>query len=161
MCHKSRVSCHMSHFIYLKKDLDKVVKLVGGGSVINEARLWKNKLLELHRVQFLKRVSSKFVKFSGKFGSLNVQIRNNFKNIIFIACKWSKICKYYVNSMVISCSTCQKEEKECTWVKYLIYAVLSRFQICCNLRFFSAKSVFQKLQSSQKKWFFPSLLSTR
>ena len=51
--------------------------------------------------------------------------------------------------MVISCSSCQKEEKE-----YLIYTVLSRFQICCNLRVFSAKSVFPKLQSSQKNVFF-------
>ena len=30
--------------------------------------------------------------------------------------------------MVISCSTSQKDEKECMWVKYLIFAVLLRFQ---------------------------------
>ena len=42
---------------------------------------------ELRRVQFKKRFSAQFVQFSDKFGSLNVQIRNNFKNIIFIACK--------------------------------------------------------------------------
>ena len=42
-----------------------------------------------------------------------------------------------------------KGRKECIWVKYLIYAVLSRFQICHNLRVFSAKSVVQKFQSSQ------------
>ena len=53
--------------------------------------------------------------------------------------------------MVISCGTCQKEEKECMLVKYLIHAVLSRFQICRNLRFFSARSVVPKFQSSQKK----------
>ena len=70
-------------------------------------------------------------KFSAKFWSLNVQFRNYFKNIIFIACKWCKICKYFVDSMVISWSTCQKEEKE-----YLIYTVLWRFQICRNLRVF-------------------------
>ena len=29
--------------------------------------------------------------------------------------------------MVISCSPCQKEEKECIWNKYLIYAVLRDF----------------------------------
>ena len=81
---------------------------------------------------FKKRFSTKFVKLFVKFGSLNVQIRNNLKNIICIACKWSKICKFYVKSMVISCNTCQKEEKECTWVKYLIFTVLSRFQICHN-----------------------------
>ena len=56
-----------------------------------------------------------------------------------------------------TCSTCQKEEKECIWVKYLIYAVLLRFQICRNLRVFSAKSVFPKFQSSQNNVFFPSL----
>ena len=67
-------------------------------------RLGKNKLHELCGVQFSKR-------FSAKFGSLNMQIRNTFKNIISIACKWSKICQYYVNSMVIACSTCQKKEK--------------------------------------------------
>ena len=46
----------------------------------------KKKLHELRGVQFLKRFSAKFV-------SLNVPIRNNFTNIIFIACKLSKICK--------------------------------------------------------------------
>ena len=39
----------------------------------------KNEPHELCRVQLLKR-------FSAKFGSLNVPIRNNFKNIIFIVC---------------------------------------------------------------------------
>ena len=65
--------------------------------------------------------------------------------------------KYYVNGMVISCSTCQKEEKECIWVKYLIYTVLSKFQTCRNLRAFSAKSVIP--QCSQKIVFVPSLLN--
>ena len=63
----------------------------------------------------------------------------------------------YVNSMVISCSTCEKEEKECIWVKYLIYAVLSQSKICSNLRTFSAKSVFPKFQSSQKNIFSKSV----
>ena len=31
--------------------------------------------------------------------------------------------------------TCQKEEKECIWDNYLIYAVLSQFQNCRHLRF--------------------------
>ena len=100
---------------------------------------------------FFKRFSAKFVNLSAKFGSLNVQIRNNFKNNIFIACKRSKTFKYYVNTMVILCSTCQKEEKESTWVKYLIYAVLLPFPIYRNSCVFSAKSVFLKFQSSQKK----------
>ena len=33
------------------------------------------------------------------------------KNTIFTLCKLCKLCKHYVNSMVISCSTCQKDEK--------------------------------------------------
>ena len=52
--------------------------------------------------------------------------------------------------MVISCSTCQREEKEGLWVKYLIYAVLPQFKFCCNLRTFSAKFLFPDFQSSQK-----------
>ena len=127
------------------------------------SRLRKNKLHELHGDQVFKRFSAKFVNFSAKFGSLNVQIRSNFKNIIFIACKWSKTFRYYVNSMKTSCSTCQKEEKECTWVKYLIYALLSRLPIYRNVRLFSAKSVFPKFKSLQKMFFFqvccPALLT--
>ena len=72
--------------------------------------------------------------------SLGVQIRNNLENIILIACKLCKLFQYYVNSMVTSCSTCQKEEKECTLVKYVIYAVLPQFQFFRNLRNFYAKS---------------------
>ena len=60
--------------------------------------------------------------------------------------------------MVISYSTCQKEEKERICVKYLIYAVLSQFQICHNFCVFSAKSVLPKFQSSPKQWFFHSLV---
>ena len=54
--------------------------------------------------EFIKRkkLSAVFVNISAKFGFLNMQIRNNFKNVIFIACKWFKIFKYYVNSMVIT-----------------------------------------------------------
>ena len=35
-CHLSRVTCHM-YFFFPEKKLDKVVELVGGGSVINGA----------------------------------------------------------------------------------------------------------------------------
>ena len=45
-------------------------------------RLEKNELHELHGVQLLKRFSAKFLIFSVKFASSNMQI----KNIIFIAC---------------------------------------------------------------------------
>ena len=85
-------------------------------------------------------------KFFPKFRSLNVQIINNFKYITFIDCKWCNICKYYVNNMVIFCSTCQREETECTWVKYLIYAVWSQFQIFVIYAFFSPNRYFQSLE---------------
>ena len=47
--------------------------------VVGWPRLGKNKLHELRGVQFLKRFSAKFVKFSAKCGSLNVQIRRRKK----------------------------------------------------------------------------------
>ena len=62
--------------------LESLLEIFG----LDDPRLEKNELHELCGVQFLKRFSAKFVKFSAKFGSLNVQIRNNFKNIFFIAC---------------------------------------------------------------------------
>ena len=124
-------------------DEKKTISPAVRGSV-NRPRLEKNQHHEIRRVQFLKRSSAKFVQFYAKFRPLNVQIRNNFKNIRFIACKWSKIYKYYVNSMVISCNTCIKEEIECTWFKYLIYAVCRDFKFVVIRVFFSAKSVFPK-----------------
>ena len=117
-------------------------------------RLGKSQLNELRRVQIIYRFSAKFVNFSAKFKSSNVQIRNNFKKIIFIACKWSKICKYYVDSMLMSCSACQKEEKECTWVKYLIYAFLSRSQICRNFLVFPPPNLYSQNFRVHKKMFF-------
>ena len=53
--------------------------------------------------------------------------------------------------MVISYCTCQKEEKECTWVKYLIYAVFARSQIYCNLQIFLPNLYSQMFK---KKMFF-------
>ena len=49
--------------------------------------------------------------------------------------------------MVISCSTFQKEEKEYIWVKYLIYHVLSQFQIWRNI-------CIPKISEFTKKMFF-------
>ena len=68
------------------------------------------------------------------------------KNVIFIACKWCKICKYYV----------KRKEKKCIWVKYFIYAVLSQFKICRHLRVFPPNLYFQNLRVHKKR-FFPSL----
>ena len=54
---------------------------------VSFGQTWKNELHELHGVQLLKIFSAKFVNFSDKFAYLNVQIRKNFKNIIFIVYK--------------------------------------------------------------------------
>ena len=83
---------------------------------------------------------------------LNMQIRKHLKNILYTACKWCKLCKFYVNSMVLSCGTCQMEENKCTLVKYVIYAFLLQFQFCRNLRNFSAKSFIPDFQNWQKNW---------
>ena len=80
----------------------------------------------LQNLIFFLRLSAKFTSCPPNFLSLNVQIRNT----IFTACKWCKIFKYYVNNMVTSCNTCQKEEKYWSLVKYVICAVLTQFQFC-------------------------------
>ena len=100
----------------------------------------KKRVLRVLQNLIFSQFSAKFVQFSAKLLSLDMSIRDNLENIIFTACKWHKLCKYYVNSMVISYIICQKEEKECTWVKYVIYAVLPRLKFCRNLRNFSEKS---------------------
>ena len=64
--------------------------------------------------------------------------------------KSCKLCKYYITSMVLSCGTCQMEENKCTLVKYVIYTFLLQFKFCCNLRNFSAKSLFPDFQNWQK-----------
>ena len=53
--------------------------------------------------------------------------------------------------MVISCSTCQNEEKECIWIKYVIYVAWQQFQFYLNLDIFSAKSESTDFQKGQKK----------
>ena len=116
-------------------------------------RLGKYELHEPHGVQLFKRFSAKFVNISAKFGFLNMRTRNNFKNVILVACKWCKIFKYLVNRMLISYIYCQKEEKECILVKYLICAFMSQFQICRNSRVFSAKSETQNFRVHKKMFF--------
>ena len=121
------------------------------------SRLGRNELHELCGVKFLKRFSVKFVIFSPKLGSLNVQIRNNYKNIIYIACKWSKICKYYVNITLISCTTCQKKENNTRWLN--IWFTLS----CRNIKFVVITRFFPPNLCSHnfrvhKKMVFPSLI---
>ena len=47
-----------------------------------------------------------------------------------------KICKDFLNSIIISCSPYQKEEKEYILAKYLIYAVLPQLKFCHNVHIF-------------------------
>ena len=81
-------------------------------------------------------VSVKFFRFSAKFWSLYVKIRNNMENIICIPCKSgkhennkSRPWKY--------CVTPLKRKEKIFLAKYMIYAVLSRFQTYRNLRVIS------------------------
>ena len=57
-----------------------------GPKLYNMVQTWKKELNELC-IQLSKRFSAKSVSISTKFGLLNMQIRNNFKNVFFIACK--------------------------------------------------------------------------
>ena len=101
---------------------------------------------------------------SAKLNKKNKKNRRNLSNFplnldpwtskLDIVCKWNKMCKYHVNSMVISCSTYQKEGKECTWVRYLIDAVLLRLQIFRNLRVFFRQIYISKISGFTKKYFF-------
>ena len=70
--------CHRNSYrnLYLKQAL---LYRFCYPTFLSEIRLGKNELHELRGVQFFKRFPAKYVKFSTKFGSLNVQIRNNFK----------------------------------------------------------------------------------
>ena len=80
--------------------------------IVQKLRLGKNKLHELRGVPLFFGFSAKFVNISAIFGFLNMQIRSNFTNVVFIATKWCKIFKYTVNIMVISYSYCQKRRRK-------------------------------------------------
>ena len=79
--------------------------------------LWLNTRCDYPRIVKKKIGEAQIVDFFAKSIFLDMKVRTNFQNVILIACKWCKMCKYYLNSMVILCSTGQKEEKECIWVK--------------------------------------------
>ena len=72
--------------------------------------------------------------FPAKFGSLNVKITNYMGNIcIPFKCSnhvnnKSRPCKYHATPL--------KRKKRRILVKFMIYSVLSQFQICLNLRAF-------------------------
>ena len=108
-----------------------------------------------------KRFFTKFGKFSAKFWSLNVQIINNFQNIVFIACKCSNICKYYVNSMVISCSTCQKKENNAHGLNIWFTLFCRIFKFIVIYAFFLPNWYSQNFRVHKKKWFFQVWLNAR
>ena len=85
------------------------------------------------RSNFFFKWAFKFVQYS-KCWSFTMKIRMSLESFIFTSCKWCNLWQQYVNIMVISCSTFQKEEKECICLKYVIYASLLRLQFCRNLR---------------------------
>ena len=128
-----------------------------GFSFPNSWQTRKKRTAVTPQSSIFKRFSAKFVKFSTKFGSYAIYIicklETTFLKKSLHPVNETK-CQYYVNSMLISCSTCPKEEKECTWVKYLNYAVLSQLQFFCNLRVFSRQISVPKILSSQRKSFF-------
>ena len=104
-----------------------------------------NKLPELRKVKL-------FLGFSAKFEFLNMRITKNFKNVIVIACKWCRIFKHYVNSMVISYSTCKKEENKAFRLNFYLALFCRNIKFVGIFVFFSfAKSEFQKFHNSQKK----------
>ena len=68
-----------------------------------------------------------------------MQSRKHLKNIIFTACKWCKLCKYYVNSMILSCGICQMEKNKWTCTNTQIFRQiliprLSKLTIYCLLQ---------------------------
>ena len=87
--------------------------------------------------------------------SLDMQIWNHRENIIFIACKWCKLCKYYVNSMVILCDTCQQKKN------YALGLNMWYMQSCCDFNFCNL-NIFPPNPESQifridKKMLIPTL----
>ena len=87
---------------------------------------WKKQSTWAPQSSTFKKIFRKICSFCAKFGSLNMQIRNNFKNDIFIAYKWCKICTY-----------CGLD----IWFK--LFCCNYKFVIICVL--FAAKSVLPKL----------------
>ena len=80
-----------------------------------------------------------------------MRIRNNFKHVIFIICK-----RYWVNSMIISCSTCQKEEKNAFRLSIWFTLFYRNFKFVVFMRFF--RQIFiPQISEFTKKTFFPSL----
>ena len=54
----------------------------------------------------------------------------------------------------MSCSTCQKEEKECMWAKYLIYVVCRDFKFIAIYSFFPPNPYSQNFRVHIKMVFF-------
>ena len=118
-----------------------------------QCRLGKNKLHKLHEVQLFFKFSAKMVNISAKFGFLKMQSRNYFKNVIFIACKWCIIFRYYVNSMAISYSYCQKKKKNAFWLNISFTLFWCIFKFVVIHVFFSTKFKTQHFRVHKKMFF--------
>ena len=62
-------------------------ELDGVGPVDNRPTVVKRKPIVPHGVHLFLRLSAKFVQYSATFLCLNMKVRMNLENIIFIACK--------------------------------------------------------------------------
>ena len=101
---------------------------------------------------------AKLVNFSANFGSLNVQIRNNFKkNVIFITCKWRKICKYLVSSMVISLSPVKTKKKNAFGLNILFTLFFRNLKFVVIYAFFLPILYSQNFIAHKTKCFFLQL----
>ena len=116
-------------------------------------RLGKNKLHKLRGVQLFFGFSAKLVHFSDNFWSLNGQRKNNFKNIIFIACKWCKIWKYYLYSLVISLSLVKRKKKNAFGLNIWFTLFCHNFNLSSFTRFFHQIWI-PKISEFTKKCFF-------
>ena len=90
----------------------------------------------IHKIvkQYMKNIFHSELKWANSYNSAE-SFYSNFpqnlsvfmENIIFIPSKRCNPFKYYVNTLIIVCKTCQKKEEERILVNYLIYAA------CCDL----------------------------
>ena len=99
----------------------------------------------------------KLVNFSANFGSLNVKIWNNSKNVIFIACKRCKICIYYVYSMVISLLPVKRKKKNEFWLNIWFLLFCRDFKFVVIHACFLPNLYFQNFRVHKKMFFFSSL----
>ena len=150
------------HRQYYTADASLLIAVCWAWAWASQHQTWKNELYKLRGVQFFFGFSAKLVHFSANFRSLNTQIKNNFKNVIFIACKWCKICKYYVYSisMVISLSPVKRKKKNAFGLNFWFMWFCRDLKFVIIYAFFPPNLYSQKFRVHKKLFFSPSLPST-